>query len=532
MMYTVYCDGKLLYDPRVEALTIHEPQISLEVNKAGAFDFMIYPSHPLYGQIYRMKSIIEVYQRTHLVFRGRVLNDESALFNQKKVICEGDLAYFNDSIQRPYEHAGSVEDYLTVLLTEHNAQVESNKQFVLGTVTVTDDNNYIVRSDASYPTTWEVLNSKLLNLLGGYLVIRRENDINYLDYLEDSPYTTLQTIELGSNLLDVIRDQKGEDIATAIIPIGSKISEEEGDERRLDVKSVNAGVDYIYDQDAVDAYGWIFKVVEFNDVTLPDNLLTKGREALAEAIQTNVNLELNALDRNMQDVSIDDLRIFEYVTVISLPHEIDASYLIKKMTLNLEKPENNTITIGTSYQTFIGQKLSSDAAIQTIKSDYVTNEKLNEVRSSVESISSSIEQTAEEIQTNVASTYTAKTDFETYKTEVSTSLTQTSEDFTFQFNELEQVVSDLEGETQSEFQEIQRYIRFVNGNIELGESGNPLQLVIENDAITFKQNGVSVAWFEDNNLYVKDGRFLNSIRIGDFQFTPRSNGNLSFGKVM
>ena len=342
---------------------------------------------------------------------------------------------------------------------------------------------------------------------------------------------TLQTIELGSNLLDVMREQKGEDIATAIIPVGAKMSDEEGGEQRLDISSVNNGLDYIFDQDAVDEYGWIFKMVEFNDVTLPENLMSKGQEILSESVQTSINLELRAIDKHMQDVNIDELRIFEYVTVTSRPHQIDDSYLIKKMTLDLDKPDNNTITIGTAYRTFVGTQLSSEAAVKTIKSDYVTNEKLNEVRSSVESVSSSIEQTAEEIQTNVSKTYTTKSDFETYQSEVSTSLTQTNEDFTFRFNELDTVLSAIDEDTQAEFQEIKRYIRFFNGSIELGESGNPLQLVIENDAITFKQNGTAVAWFEDNNLYVKDGRFLNSIRIGDFQFTPRSNGNLSFGKV-
>jgi hypothetical protein len=45
-MYKVYCDGALLYDPRVEELQLFDKKVSLEVNKTGAFDFTIYPSHP------------------------------------------------------------------------------------------------------------------------------------------------------------------------------------------------------------------------------------------------------------------------------------------------------------------------------------------------------------------------------------------------------------------------------------------------------------------------------------------------------
>ncbi|MCT4787451.1 phage tail spike protein [Exiguobacterium aestuarii] len=516
-MYTVYCDDQLLYDPRVEELTLEDPKIALEVNKTGAFDFVIYPTHPLYTSIKRLKSVIEVYQRTRLVFRGRVLNDEIGLYKEKKVICEGDLAYFNDSIQRPYEHAGSVADYLSMLLAAHNAQVEPNKRFVLGNVTVMDGNDYIVRADSTYPNTWEVLNSKLLELLGGYLIVRRESGINYLDYLADSPYTTLQTIELGTNLLDFMREQKGEDIATAIIPIGAKLSDVDGNEQRLDIKSVNNGLDYVHDQDAVNEYGWIFKTVEYNDVTLPENLLTKGQEALAEATQTSVNLELKAVDLSMEDVSIDEFKLFEYVTVTSLPHDINASYLVKQMTLDLDKPENNSITIGSSYRTFVGQKISTDSAVKSIKSDYATNTKLNEVSKSVDEVSLNVTQVTQEIETSVAATYATKDELEsfsttaagTYATKNEVSTLETNVDDTYSTKaELETYKTEVAAsltQVNDELQEVDDHIAFVNGNIELGHMNNPLRLVIESNAVVVKMNGVAVVTIDDQGNITTSG---------------------------
>ena len=77
------------------------------------------------------------------------------------------------------------------------------------------------------------------------------------------------------------------------------------------------------------------------------------------------------------------------------------------------------------------------------------------------------------------------------------------------------------------FAEMQKYIRFEDGKILLGEVGNQLQLEIRNNQITFLQNGVDVAYFSDNKLYVKDGLFTNSLRIGNFGVIPRTNGNLS-----
>ncbi|MGL5531757.1 MAG: hypothetical protein ACRDCZ_07195, partial [Culicoidibacterales bacterium] len=174
-MFTVYCDKELIFHPDVDELKLIEPKISLELNKSGAFDFKIYPNHPKYGAILKLKSVIEVYQSNVLIFRGRCLDYKLDFYNAKIVSCEGDLGYFNDSIVRPYNFEGTVQEYLQLLIDSHNAQVEATKQFYIGNVTVTDSNNYIVRSDSTYPSTWSVLEDKLIDKLGGYLIIRREN---------------------------------------------------------------------------------------------------------------------------------------------------------------------------------------------------------------------------------------------------------------------------------------------------------------------------------------------------------------------
>ena len=59
-MYTVILDDAYLHHPKIEEYKITNAMLNLEVNKAGSFDFTIYPSHPLYGSIQRFKSIVEV----------------------------------------------------------------------------------------------------------------------------------------------------------------------------------------------------------------------------------------------------------------------------------------------------------------------------------------------------------------------------------------------------------------------------------------------------------------------------------------
>lgn len=532
-MYQVVLDGSILHELRFEDTVISNTNLSLEVNKAGSFDFTIYPSNELYTQIKKLKSIVEVYQYNVLLFRGRVLNDTMRFDKSKDIICEGDLAYFNDSIIRPYAFTGTIEDYLQMMIDSHNTQVEADKQFTLGNVTVTDPNDYIIRSNSNYVKTWEEIKNKLLDNLGGYILVRRASGVNYIDYLLDSPYMSTQHIELGENLLDVIKETRADDIVTALIPLGANLKDEEGNEtdERLTIESVNGGVDFIHDVDAVAKYGYIFDTITYYNVTLASNLLTKAQQDLAIRVNLGVSVELKAIDLSLIE-NVDEIRVFEYVQVTSQPHDIDTMALITKLSIDILNPQNNTFTFGFSYQTFTDKQIQSDKAIKEIQSDYVTNEKVSEVRNSITNISSNIEQTAEQIRTEVAETYVSNGALDSYKSEVSTQFTQTSTDYTYLFNQLDTYVQTLDGDTQAQFIEIQKYIRFIDGNIELGDSTSPIKLVLENDRISFKQNGAEVAHISDNQMVITDGHFLNSLKIGNFAFTPRANGSLSFGKVV
>lgn len=63
---------------------------------------------------------------------------------------------------------------------------------------------------------WTELQKNLIDLMGGYIVIRHEGYINYIDYLQDFTLLSPQKITFGKNLLDLKRIRKGADIATAL----------------------------------------------------------------------------------------------------------------------------------------------------------------------------------------------------------------------------------------------------------------------------------------------------------------------------
>ena len=48
-MYQIYCDGQLIYDPRIASLAVASADLDLQINKTGTFTFELYPDHPYYA---------------------------------------------------------------------------------------------------------------------------------------------------------------------------------------------------------------------------------------------------------------------------------------------------------------------------------------------------------------------------------------------------------------------------------------------------------------------------------------------------
>lgn len=531
-MYYIYCNDKLIYDPRLADYKVLSASLVREINKTGTFDFSIPAKHPCYNDVEKLKSTIAVFQDNYLIFRGRVLNDSVDFYKNKSFSCEGQLSFFLDSIQRPYEFNGSVEDYLKYLIEQHNSQVSVDRQFALGNVTVKDANDYIVRADSTYPKTWTCIKEKLIDNLGGYIIDRYENGVCYIDYLSEIDLKNLQNVEYGKNLLDISTIVKGEDIATAIIPLGAK----QEDDTRLSIESVNNGKDYIYHQESVEKYGWIFKTVEFDDVTLPANLLTKANEVLGNSKNLLHTVELTAVDLNAVDNDIQNFRLGRYVHVISQPHNIDDYMLVNKLKLNLLKIEDSKLTLGDTRTSFSESQVENDIQ-NSNKFDNLfgkveeTEKEFDGIRQETNTMYSEAIKEANRIMLEVVKEYVSSGEFELYKEAISTAFEQNYEMFEMSFNKIVERITKVDGDTQSQFTEIRKYIRFIDGKIVLGEDGNLLTLTLANDKIYFEQNGIEVAYFSNNKLYVTDIHVTHSLRVGNFAAVPRANGSLDIRLV-
>ena len=358
-MYQIVCDDYILHDPRIDDLKVINAQCSLEVNKTGLLTFKIPPTHPYYNKIKRHSSQITLYQENTILFSGRVLNDETDFYKIKTIECEGELSYLLDSIQRTKQYhldGGSdnvIKTYLTDLIAIHNSQVDDYKKFKVGVVTVNDSNNYLYKI-SNYNDTLTCLNEKLLNSYGGYFFIRHTEEGRILDYLSDFTNVSNQIINFGENIIDMNKIIKGEDVYTALIPLGVKTNENEVEiENRLNISGLPNETDgtivkvndYIYDSEAVKKYGWVWKVIKYDNVTVDTNLLSKAKKDLSSSINEYFTIELTAIDLHLLNVNIDKISVGDKIRCISKPHDIDLIMIVKSMDIDIDYPENTKIKL-------------------------------------------------------------------------------------------------------------------------------------------------------------------------------------------
>lgn len=555
-MYQIRADNEVIYDPRLEDYKVFSPKVNFEVNKTGSLTFKIYNTHPYYSLLKKSKTILSVLEDGRTIFKGRITEDTRDFNNGKQVDCEGLLAFLNDSMLRPFEFQGTPAELFIMVIENHNSQVQEFQRFKIGRITIVDPNNYINRSSTKHLKSWEVIKTRLLDTLGGYIQIRYEADGMYIDYLQDfttedgSKIVSTQSIEFGKNLLDVKQNVKAP-IATAMIPLGAKLNENsQGNEERLTIESledeelddiVKVG-DTIYSKSGVEQYGFIYAKIDdstWEDVTEAENLYKKSKNRLLGTdVKLTETIELSAIDMQKLGHKISNFRFCEYIKVFSKPHDIDELYLLSKLSIELDKPDNTKITLGETKLSLTDKNLNNDrnliSSIEKINNafkDYVLNQDMTEIREQILENTTSIVQNSQNLIFTALEQYVSTGNFDEYKEIVSTQFAQTAKDFTFLFENAISKINTLDGDTQAQFQEWQKYIRFVDGNIVLGEVGNEITLKIQNDRISFLQNNSEVAYLSNNKLYVTDGEFLNSLQLGRFAFKPRANGSLSFGKV-
>lgn len=363
MIYEVLLDGKTLYYPGDLQCAVTKAKLEQALNDSGTFECDVPASNPLCNAIENRRSMVQILKDGREVFCGEVRESEESLDMVKQIYAVGELAFLYDSIQPQGRYQDQTPlQFFTTLINNHNAQVEEKKRFEVGVVTVKDPNDSIYRY-TNYEDTLTCLRDKLCDRLGGYLRVRKADGKRYLDLvtLQDYGTTCEQPIEFGENLLDYACNASGADIVTAVIPLGTRLDKSpvEGLDAYLDIKDVNNGVDYVYLPAAVEKFGWIKKVVHWDDVTVPSNLKKKAEDWLKENQYELLTLEVNALDLSMMDSDIDSLDLGDSVNALAEPYGMDAWFPVQKMTTYLQEPEKNKLTLSNTLKKSYTQQMAS-----------------------------------------------------------------------------------------------------------------------------------------------------------------------------
>ena len=384
-MYAIYSDDNLIYSPGSASslgYSLSSPKLTTEINKAGSLEFTIPSTNPNYGKLAKLKSIIRIEQDGTEIWRGRVLNDEKDFYNNKTVFCEGELAFLNDAVVPPYDYSSGItlRNYFTTMLSYYTNNCSEYRMIRAGNVTAADPNVTITAKAEDYSDVMTELSINLAGSMGGYFQLRRSGDVGYLDYLDSLDHISDQKIVFGRNLLDLTEYVDASEVYTYIIPLGKK--NDSG--VRVDISSVNGGVNYLASSVGEQTFGRITKAVAWDDVTDPSTLKTLGQNLLDEVIQMATSIEISALDLQLLGVDVSRLQIGEFVPVSSPPHGIDANFLCSKIVLDLQEPERSQYTFGLVFSALTDKQVAdakqSENAYQTAKD---TSNAYNSLRTEV-----------------------------------------------------------------------------------------------------------------------------------------------------
>jgi hypothetical protein len=549
-MYQLKYKNYILYDPRLadEKIIVRDPSVKLAVSKAGEMTFTLGADHPYLSNLRRMSGLVELLDGTFPIYRGRITSDVKDFYGAHKIETEGIMAVLNDSIIKPfsfpedfkddddYKAAAAsgnvVEFFFRWILSQHNAQVTAEQQIKPGVVTVSDSNNYIARSSEEYATAMTTISDKLIkSALGGYLLIRYEDDGNYLDYYAALPLTNTQSVEFAENLLDLSSETDGTNIYTAILPEGKDgLTIEALPDGDLTDDLVKSGLT-IYSKSGMATYGRITRHIKWDDVTVAANLQTKAKAALADnGLSMPETITCKAVDLGWQD-GIQHFRVGRMTALFSTPHGYSASYPLMELAPDILDPGNTQITLGATQQTYTGAQI--DAKRETDKRIESTRQEISErVDESSSQVIQATHQQITDLQQNVNSiilsaleNYVETGDFDSYKEEVSTKLSVLTDQLSIDITKVTERIDKVDGDLQSKYSEITKAFRFTSDGLIIGETGNEILLRLDNDVLQFVRNNTPELQITAEGVEAMRIK-VSILCIGNVVWTEDENGDV------
>ena len=395
---------------------------SCEMGNAEKFTFTIDPGAKYYDAFLQLKTYVRVVYDGTTIFVGRTLAIENTMRGNRKITCEGPLAYFNDTpvaaTTESTRISQSIYSYMSELISNHNNWITSsdfpdkNRWFMLGEV----PGNYseavsygqqISNASRKFGSdSWTDTKSTLDDLrshYGGYFRVRCDHigGYNYLDWMNYyfNPEVNTQTIEVGKNILDLTTITEVDNIFTNVLAVGTGYSssssssdsdssssssssskkiylegysytDKYGNTRTFPGKYIPVPeICYRYSesdltfgyhtyeeyQESIARYGWITKIMTFDNGTTQEKLFDEACAWIKNNYQGQVikftikAVDMHQIGENTQKILVGDRVHIRY----PIWSEEQNSTVIKELDLtclsisyDLYHPESNSYTFG------------------------------------------------------------------------------------------------------------------------------------------------------------------------------------------
>lgn len=352
MIYNGGIETLIHYQGVDDAPQIIDNHLKIVENQSSILNFKMYITNPGYNMVTDLVTQTKVVdtRNNNTVFEGRVLTsiptmDESGEF-YKDVVCESELGYLNDSRVGRWElHPGalpedapphaepnhSVRTAIEKIINNHNANTDQHKHFTVGTIEVEDG----VYFATNYESSLDIIINKLINDNGLVIKIRKVNDVRYIDVLIDNPRVSDTIIELTTNIKNFKKTPNHTNFCTRLLAIGAD---------GVTFADINNGKNYVENATAIAKYGIITKPFEWENVTLPENLLTKATNKLNEILTESYDaVEVTALDLSYIGLTPEQFEVGTKNLIVNEVQGFSGILKIVQVYLDLSEPWNSSL---------------------------------------------------------------------------------------------------------------------------------------------------------------------------------------------
>ena len=207
----------------------------------------------------------------------------------------------------------------------------------------------------------------------------------------------------------------------------------------------------------------------------------------------------------------------------------DTSNFVKFYKDTSDTEERYKLDISVSNLSIGSSGKSVELVINSLENQVNNCVKTEDLDTMNTSIDERIESAKTDVIANINNKYVEVSEIDKIYQTVQTMIEKSDEDITFTF---QGITSDIQNEIVLNQQNFERYIRFSEEGIELGEIDSPFKTNISTTEIYFSQSGKKIAYISNSKLYILEAEFINKMSIGSegvgyYDWVIRKNGHLS-----